>query len=198
MASTGARRRPQKYPDELRERAVRMVLEVRAADRREAWRGDPGRQGARDRAGVAAGLGEPGRDRLGSPAGDVDGGRAADRASSNARCASCAGRTTSSRPHRFSSRPSSTVDRRGSRLHRRPPGPRVRWAAMGGRADLPARWRSPPPPTGRPRPGRRRPERGRDAELDPVAGGAVGEELLGLRAPQADQGRPQGRPRRRP
>jgi transposase len=30
MASTGARRRPQKYPDELRERAVRMVLAVRA------------------------------------------------------------------------------------------------------------------------------------------------------------------------
>ena len=29
MATTGARRRPQKYPDELRERAVRMVLEVR-------------------------------------------------------------------------------------------------------------------------------------------------------------------------
>jgi transposase len=30
MASTsGARRRPQKYPDELRERAVRMVLEIR-------------------------------------------------------------------------------------------------------------------------------------------------------------------------
>jgi len=29
MASTGARRRPQKYPDELRERAVRMVTEVR-------------------------------------------------------------------------------------------------------------------------------------------------------------------------
>ena len=29
MASTGARRRPQKYPNELRERAVRMVLEVR-------------------------------------------------------------------------------------------------------------------------------------------------------------------------
>ena len=26
MASTGARRRPQKYPEELRERAVRMVL----------------------------------------------------------------------------------------------------------------------------------------------------------------------------
>src|SRR3954465_14635879 len=29
MASTGGRRRPQKYPDELRERAVRMVLEIR-------------------------------------------------------------------------------------------------------------------------------------------------------------------------
>lgn len=29
MASTGARRRPQKYPDELRERAVKMVLEIR-------------------------------------------------------------------------------------------------------------------------------------------------------------------------
>ena len=29
MATSGARRRPQKYPEELRERAVRMVLEVR-------------------------------------------------------------------------------------------------------------------------------------------------------------------------
>ena len=29
MAITAGRRRPQKYPDELRERAVRMVLEVR-------------------------------------------------------------------------------------------------------------------------------------------------------------------------
>lgn len=29
MATTGARRRPQKYPDELRERGVRMVLEIR-------------------------------------------------------------------------------------------------------------------------------------------------------------------------
>lgn len=29
MATTGTRRRPQKYPDELRERAVRMVLEIR-------------------------------------------------------------------------------------------------------------------------------------------------------------------------
>ena len=29
MATSGARRRPQKYPDEMRERAVRMVLEIR-------------------------------------------------------------------------------------------------------------------------------------------------------------------------
>jgi transposase len=29
MAGTGQRRRPQKYPEELRERAVRMVLEIR-------------------------------------------------------------------------------------------------------------------------------------------------------------------------
>ena len=29
MATSGARRRPQKYPDELRERAVRMVLDIR-------------------------------------------------------------------------------------------------------------------------------------------------------------------------
>ncbi len=29
MARTGARRKPQKYPDELRERAVRMVFEIR-------------------------------------------------------------------------------------------------------------------------------------------------------------------------
>ena len=29
MARTGARRQPQKYPEELRERAVRMVAEIR-------------------------------------------------------------------------------------------------------------------------------------------------------------------------
>jgi transposase len=29
MARTGERRRPQKYPEELRERAVRMVFEIR-------------------------------------------------------------------------------------------------------------------------------------------------------------------------
>jgi transposase len=29
MSSTGQRRRPQKYPEEMRERAVRMVLEIR-------------------------------------------------------------------------------------------------------------------------------------------------------------------------
>lgn len=30
MTTSGGRRRPQKYPDELRQRAVRMVLEVQA------------------------------------------------------------------------------------------------------------------------------------------------------------------------
>jgi transposase len=38
MATNGARRRPQKYPVELRERAVRMVLDIRG----EAGRDEPG------------------------------------------------------------------------------------------------------------------------------------------------------------
>src|SRR3954463_14359505 len=38
MGTSGARRRPQKYPVELRERAVRMVLDIR----REAGRDEPG------------------------------------------------------------------------------------------------------------------------------------------------------------
>lgn len=38
MATSGARRRPQKYPVELRERAVRMVLDIRG----EAGRDEPG------------------------------------------------------------------------------------------------------------------------------------------------------------
>ena len=95
MASSGARRRPQKYPDELRERAVRMVLEIReqTGERQGAVTRVAQRVGYRDR--VVAQLGESGRDRLGPAAGNVDGGRAADRASSSGRTASCAGRTTS-------------------------------------------------------------------------------------------------------
>ena len=38
MATSGARRRPQKYPIELRERAVRMVLDIRG----DAGRDEPG------------------------------------------------------------------------------------------------------------------------------------------------------------
>jgi len=38
MATSDARRRPQKYPVELRERAVRMVLDIRG----EAGRDEPG------------------------------------------------------------------------------------------------------------------------------------------------------------
>ena len=68
---------------------------------------------------------------------------------------------------------------------------------MGGRADLHTCWRSPrPPTTAKTRPPSRAGER--DAVLRPQLRGAVGRELLGLRAPQADQGGPQGRPRRRP
>ena len=36
MATTGARRRPRKYPDELRERAVRMVAEI-AGEHESEW-----------------------------------------------------------------------------------------------------------------------------------------------------------------
>ena len=80
MASTGARRRPQKYPDELRERAVRMVLEIREQTGERQGAVTRVAQRAGDRHRVVARLGEPGRDRLGSAAGNVDGGRAADRA----------------------------------------------------------------------------------------------------------------------
>ena len=38
MATSGARRRPQRYPVELRERAVRMVLDIRG----DAGRDEPG------------------------------------------------------------------------------------------------------------------------------------------------------------
>lgn len=80
MASTGARRKPQKYPDELRERAVRMVLEVREQT------GE--RHGAVTRVAKELGIGteslrgwvgEPGRDRLGHSSGHLDRGRPADR-----------------------------------------------------------------------------------------------------------------------
>src|SRR3989304_5284002 len=115
MTSTGARRKPQKYPDELRERAVRMVLEIRhetgekhGAVTRVAPPPRPGPGGARGGGGAAGGGGGGG-----------------------VRGVSGAGRTTSSKPRRFSSRPSSTVVRSGSRLHRRPPDAEVRWAAMG-------------------------------------------------------------------
>jgi transposase len=85
----------------------------------------------------------------------------------------------------------------GSRLHRRPPGQHPRWAAMGGRADLPCPRDRPlhllvgqDPTALGPRPLRRRPRT--------QAQRAAGEELLGLWPAQADQGRPSGRHRRRP
>ena len=53
------------------------------------------------------------------------------------------------------------LDRRrtNSRLHRRPPRPYVRSVSMGGRADLRATRSRPPPPTTTPSPGRSRPGR---------------------------------------
>ena len=76
--NSGARRRPQKYPDELRERAVRMVQEIR----REGGESHGVITRVAKELGVGSeslrGLGEPGRDRLGEPARHLDG-DAADR-----------------------------------------------------------------------------------------------------------------------
>ena len=102
MASTGGRRRPQKYPDELRERAVRMVLEVRqqtgekhgaVTRQRRSW--------ASARSRCEGGSTVPRSTRVA--------GRARRRPTrsashnSSARTASYDERTTSSRLHRFSS-----------------------------------------------------------------------------------------------
>ena len=86
---------------------------------------------------------------------------------------------------------------RGSRVHRRQPRRRRRGRARG-RAHLHACCRWPRAPTTPPRPGRRRRGRMRDAVLIPQLVGAVGGQLPGLRGPQAVEGRPPGRPRRRP
>jgi transposase len=79
MSSTGQRRRPQKYPEEMRERAVRMVLEIR--ERTGERHGAVTRVAKELGVGTesVAAVGEPGGGRLGSPSGDVDGGRAAHR-----------------------------------------------------------------------------------------------------------------------
>lgn len=71
MANTGARRSPQKYPDESRERAVGMVVEVRRETGESHGVMRPRRPRARHRCRVAAELGEPGRGRLGTPAGHI-------------------------------------------------------------------------------------------------------------------------------
>src|SRR4029450_2777957 len=97
----------------------------------------------------------------------------------------------------FSSRRSSTVDRRGSRIHRRPPGHELRWAAMGGRADLRGAGDRPfyllrrqvPPTVG---------ARRARCRAAPEAAGAVAAQLLRVRPAEADQGREEGRGRGRP
>ena len=76
MATTGARRRPRQYPDELRERAVRMVFEVR---RETGESHGVITRVARDLGvGAESLLGEPSGDRLGEPAGHVNSRCAAD------------------------------------------------------------------------------------------------------------------------
>ena len=105
---------------------------------------DPGDQGgdleggpsARRRRRVAAGLGQAGRRRRRQAAGADDRGAGRAQASCARRTSSCGAPTTSCRQRRLSSGRSSTADTRSSRLHRRPPGPKDRWASMGGRADL--------------------------------------------------------------
>jgi hypothetical protein len=122
MASTGGRRRPQKYPDELRERAVKMVLDVR------------------------------------QQTGEKHG----------------------------------AVTRVAKEL-----GARLRWAAMGVEPICHVLEIAPTTYwSTKTRPGVCTREARRGSR--PRAGGVVGEELPGLRAPQADPRGPQGRDRHRP
>jgi len=94
MATGGARRRPQKYPVELRERAVRMVLQIRQ---------EPGdHTGVIGRVAKQLGIGTESL-RLWVKQAEIDGGRKLGRrprmrsgsSSWNARTGSCVGRTTS-------------------------------------------------------------------------------------------------------
>ena len=146
-----------RYPPELKERAVRMVQDLRQQD--------PGDKAVISRVARQLGVGDESlrtwvkqcRDRCRQAAG-ADAPRSRPSSSGCARrTSSCGAPTTSCRPQRLSSGRSSTAEERSSRLHRRPSGPNDRWASMGGRADLRRARRSPPPPTTTPSPGHRRP-----------------------------------------
>ena len=136
MTSTGARRRPQKYPVELRERAVKMVLEIREQT------GE--RHGAVTRVAKELGIGSESLRGWVNRA-EIDSGRRAGTSTADAqRIAQLERENRELRRANDILKAASVFfateldgRRRGSCLHRRPPGSRLRWAAMGGRADLP-------------------------------------------------------------
>ena len=123
---------PRKYPDELRERAVRLVLDI-AQDDGGSVNGACRRIGAQlgDQHGHAARLGEAGPDRHRGPAGGHHGGHGADRAAGEGERGAAPGERDPADRGGFlrgGARPPLTTDDRLHRRHR----DRVR-----GRADLP-------------------------------------------------------------
>lgn len=186
-----------RYPPELRERAVRMAQDLIAEQGGQRF-------GVVTRVARELGIGtESLRNWLHQA--DIDDGRRPGTSSadkerivlSSGRTESCVAPTTFSRRRRFSSRLSSTVDRRSSRLHRRPPEQLLRWAAMGGRADLPDAADRPFHLLRRQGPAGLGPRRAR-RRAAPGPAGALGGQLLRVRPPQADEGGPQGWSRSRP
>jgi transposase len=123
-----------RYPPELKERAVRMVLDLREQDphdktvisrvARQLEVGDESLRSRVKRADVDAGKGP------GMTTEEHAELKRLRKENFERR------RTTSSRQRQVSSGRSSTADTRSSHLHRRPSGPHDRWASMGGRADL--------------------------------------------------------------
>src|SRR5215207_11293947 len=158
MATSGGRRRPQKYPEELRERAVRMVLDIRdqTGDKhgvitrvaRELGIGTESLRGWVNQAEIDAGA------RPGTSTADAQRIAELERENRELRRANDILKAASvffateldGRPKKWS--PSSTPTGRGSPV-----------GCDGGSSRSARFWRSPPPPTTRPRPGRCRPGR---------------------------------------
>ena len=186
-----------RYPPELKERAVRMVLDLREQDphdktviSRVARQLGVGDESLRS-------LGQAGRRRRRQAPGTDERGAGRAQAAAQGELRAAPGQRHLAGRGKF------------LRGGARPPTQEVvtfidahrdrddRWASMGGRADLRGPRRSPPPPTTTPSPGHRRPGRSVTPSSDPPSSSAVEAQLLGLRAAQADQGGPPGRPRRR-